>query len=477
MNFAKKLFQFDFDAKAFARRAPKPIAIPAKQIAVLKKIIKDHDGRGSGPPNVESLRQIYYLFIDTPPNRLSSVFNTLRRIRQLAWALTYNESGLPRIVDTQQLHYALQIIGNRFRISAFLGVFYALLQAWDSQNVTMLRTFVKEYLTDYDGSRNFVQKLKANMTWYCEENGPTQLAMYISRLQKKLSEVWSAPELPEYTHNYPYFGTVAEAYVSISKFRNVEIVADVIDFVKKHNNDETSRVILSKVIEQLGNDASESLRQSVQSYVLQKWKDPRIAGGNVRWRGVSDEARKIFTRWITKEDLRFFFDVVARACGDSKFEYRKEFWLAYLEHISFCRPVLRRDAEYLFRYDKQALEYYRDRQPATLKGGTKDQHAFIIQMGDYTFVEFSTAAACHIYYLYNVSSLDPFELDASEYNMNELRNRDEATHRVMHTHSAKYSWQSKFALWLENRLDIEPLRSYRLDGRPNSYNTSAWWNY
>ena len=157
--------------------------------------------------------------------------------------------------------------------------------------------------------------------------------------------------------------------------------------MKKHNNDKTSRIILSKLIEKLGTDATEALRQPVQAYVLQKWGDPRIAGANIRWRDVPNEARSIFTRWITKEDLRFFFDVVAKACGDSKFEYRKAFWLAYLEHISFCRPVLRRDAEYLFRYDKNALEYYQDRRPSTLKGGTKDQHAFIIQMGRYTFVE------------------------------------------------------------------------------------------
>ena len=61
--------------------------------------------------------------------------------------------------------------------------------------------------------------------------------------------------------------------------------------------------------------------------------------------------------------------------------------------------------------------------------------------------------------------------------MKELRNNDEARHRVIHTHSAIYSWQNKFALWLESMLRIEPLRSYRLDGHPNSYNTSARWNY
>ena len=94
------------------------------------------------------------------------------------------------------------------------------------------------------------------------------------------------------------------------------------------------------------------MRQPIQSYVLQKWGDPRIAGSD--WHGVSDEARQIFTRWITKEDLRFFFDVVAKACNDQKFAYRKAFWMAYLEHISFCRPVLRKNVEKLFN-DPEAV--------------------------------------------------------------------------------------------------------------------------
>ena len=405
------------------------------------------------------------------------VFDTLKRVRKLAWALVYSEGERPCIIDQPRLKSALQLIENRFRISAFLGVFQALLQAWDSPNASTLREFIKKHLINYNGSRKFVQTLKNNKAYYCDKNGPNQLALDLLHLQQKLSKICSYLELDDYMHNYPYFGAVAEAYVSNGEFHNVQTVIDVIEFVKKHNNDKASRIILSKLIEKLGSDATEALHQPVQSYVLQKWKDPRIAGADVRWRDVSDKARQIFTKWITEEDLRFFFDIVARACGDPKFEYRKAFWLSYLEHISFCRPVLRKDAEYLFRSNKQALQYYQDRQPATLKGGTKDQHAFIIQMGEYTFVEFSTAAACQVYHFYNISMLDPFELDASDFSMSTLRNSDRAIHRVIHTHSNKYSWQNKFALWLENRLSIEPSRSYRLDGRPNSYNTREWWNY
>ena len=464
MGTAKELLGFDrFNADAFARRAPRSIEVPQNNLESLEEISENHSDRGTKMPNREDLCQVYRLFITVHgTERLRTEFDTLSRARKLAWALTYSENQPPfdeRIVDnTSQLSDALELIENRFCISALRGVFDALLQAWDTPNAGRLRAFVRRHLIGYEGHRTFVQNLRANMMWYCEENSATQLAMTLLRSRVQLSEVWSYLELPDHTHSYRYFGAVAEAYIALNRRVDQETVADVIEFVKKHNNDKTSRTVLSKLIERLGFDASENLRQPVQSYVLQKWEDPRIAGGDIRWRGVSNEAKQIFTRWITKEDLRFFFDVVARACDDNKFAYRKAFWLAYLEHISFCRPVLRRDAEYLFRNDLQTLQYYRERRPATLTGGNSNQHAFIIQMGNYTFVEFSTAGACYVYDDIN----RPFSLGDSKYSMFELRWRGRETHWQPHSSSGRYLWQRNFASWLKSNLGIEPLRSYRL---------------
>ena len=461
MNSAKQLLGFDFDADRFARNAPR-IEISQQTLGILKKIEERHgDGRLT-VPNPEDLRQIYRIFIDANrTGRLHTEFDTLSRVRKLAWGLIYSENqppfNQPIVDDTLQLKIALGLIENRFSISALLGVFDALLQAWDTPNAGKLREFVREHLIGYKGRRKFVQRLKANTRWYCEENSTTQLAMKLFRESKKLSEVWTSLELPEHTHSYRYFGVVAETYVALNRHLDREdAVTDVVQFVKKHNNDKTSRTILSKVIEQLGYDADEKLRQPVQSYVLQNWGDPRIAGGDVSWRDVSNEARQIFTRWITKEDLHFFFDVVARACNDQKFAYRKAFWLAYLEHISLCRPVLRQNAEYLFKDNRHYQEQKRN--IASLNGGGGDQHAFIIQMRDHTFVEFSTKAAC---YVYDNNSKLPFRLDNSEYTMdtwrrNTLRNQSLAKHRVSHYGSESYSWQKKLESWIKRELGIEP---------------------
>ena len=465
MNSARELLQFNFNASAFARRALQPTQILQQTLDTLENITQRHGDTKPKPVNREDLRQIYRLFINAHrTRRLRAEFDSLRRTRQLAWALTYSEDRLPRVVDTPQLSDALVLIENCFSISALLGVFDALLQAWDTPNAGGLRAFVRRHLANYDGRRTFVQKLKANMRWYCEENSATQLAMKLLRERVKLSEVWSVLELPDYTHGYPYFGTVAEAYIVLHRSINWETLEDITEFVEQHNNDQTVRSILSKLIEKLGINASEILRQPIQSYVLREWGDPRITGGIARWHSVSDEAKQIFTKWITKEDLRFFFDAVARACNDENFAYRKAFWLAYLEHISFCRPVLRRDTEYLFRNNPQTLQYYRERRPAILMGGNSSQHAFIIQMGNHTFVEFSTVGAC---YVYNNANL-PFQLGDSEYHMIELRDQLWAARRVIHHNSENYYWQANFASWINSELGIKPLRSYRLENSDNN---------
>ena len=463
MNAAKKLLGFDLNPNSFATRSPRSAKIPSEQLEILEGIVKAQDGTGFSLPDREGLREVYQLFKNMPLNKLTSAFDSVRRVRQLAWTLTYSEGRSPAIVETKKLQNALQLIDRCFRISMLPAVFNALMKAWHTPNARTLRVFLKKHLTGYAGSRKSIHKLKDNMTWYCEEDGALQFAMSLITSRRKLANVWELLDLPDYMHGYPYFGDVATEYATYNSRLNAEHVTDVVDFVKKHNNDKTSRRVLSKLIEKLGTDASEDLRQPVQSYALQKWQDPRIAGAVARWRDVSDEAHQIFTHWITKEDLRFFFDVVAQACDDKKFAYRKAFWLAYLEHISFCRPVLRADVEYLFSGDPQSLQYYRDRCPAELKGGGKNLHAFIIRMGDHTFVEFSTAGACYVYR----NDRLPFELGDSEYRIDELKVRPWAIHRVIHYKSEVYYWQADFASWLEREIGIEPVRSYRLDGKPN----------
>ncbi len=464
MNTAKELLRFSLSALVFGRRT---FNVSDAQSSLddlcgkLKEIENHHRaGMRKGASQVD-IQQIYRRFIlARKKNEVKKCFSNRSSARKLAWALTYSESQAPYnrniVSNTGRLENALTIIEEHFSTSALLGVFDALLQVWDKTNAGLLRAFLKKQLTSYTGRRRFVRKLKANIAWYCDENGATQIAGNLLRDKKEIANLWTYLELPNHMHSYPYFGYIAEAYVAQNRHIGRPFLEDVVRFIELHKDEGNSRAILSKLIEQLGTDASEHLREPVQSYVLRTWQDPRITGASVRWRGVSNSARKVFERWITKDDLRLFFDVVAKACNDSKFKYRREFWMSYLEHISFCRPVLRNDVERILSNNPKALQYYQTRRPATLKGGTQDQHAFIIQMRKHTFVEFSTAGACYVYKDDN----RPFHMNASEYYMSRLRYPEQAVHRVIHSGSEGYFWQSRFENWIGRNLRIRQSGSY-----------------
>ena len=441
MESAKTLLRFDFDADAYARRAPQSMKLSQGVSDLLKKIIDKH-GSKNGSLNQERHHQIYSRFCNTSLRKLAEEFSTRYRVRKLARVLTYPKGENGRIVDMPELCYALQLVEIHFSIGALRGICLALRQArhtQDTQYAQMLGAFVKKYQTN-----------------------PKLL-----RLRMNLLDILRDIKLPNYTHGYRYFGAVAGAYKSISRPRDKSTVADIVEFAAgEHKDDLTNREILSELIEQLGNDASEQLRQPIQSYALQRWKEPRIAG--VNWKGVSNKAQQIFSRWIIEKDFYFFYDVIAKTVNDPEFEDRKAFWLAYLEHITYCRPILRKDAESLFKHDQQDLEYYRDRRPATLIGGAENQHAFIIEMGGHIFVEFSTAPMCYVYDNVNC----PFQLNSSRYKMSELRNLDWARNYMTRANLENRSWQSKFASSIAKKLGIRPLRSYRLDGGANTYTIS-----
>lgn len=432
MESAKKLLQFNFNADAFARRAPHPMKVPQEIHGLIKNIIDRHYDKGISSDQNRH-RQVYLDFINTRPRELPEKFDTFSRVRKLARVLTYSEDNDPRIVDTSQLCYALQLIENYFSTGALRGVCSALRQASDAQYTQMLEAFVKKYQTN-----------------------PKLLPSYV-----RLSDILLNLKLPKHINGYRYYGAVAERHISIIKPRDKSTVADIVKFVEeRHKDDQTNKDILSELIEQLGNDAFEHLRQPVQSYALQKWQTP---WDTTKWKGISHKALRIFEKWIIKKDFQFFFDGIQK-------KSRKVFWSSYLEYISFSQPIVNIiDAENLFRNNQRNRQYYRDRRFATLKTRTKNQHAFIIGMGDHIFVEFSTKPTS-MFCVYDKVRC-PFKLNSSEYHINELRNLEwDKYHR---SNLTNHSWQDKLASWIAIELGIKPLRNYRLDGKPNSYTISA----
>lgn len=430
MKTVKNLLKFDFNPDAFAHSALQPMKIKQDLSDLLEKIVDTWDSKNSSS-NQEIERQTYLLFIDTSPKELFTEFDTPSKVRKLSRVLTYAEDDLPRIIDTPNLKYALQLIDNHFSVRAMRNVFDALLQTWDTANAPMLQAFIKKHLTNYEGTQKAVLRLKSDMAWYCENDGAIQLARHFSRSQRKLSDVCSYLELSDSIYGYRYFSAVAEALVVYNKYcEHPNNVKGIVNFLTKHKNRETDRTVLTRLIEQLGANGSEDLRQPIRDYILGEWEDPRSADAPDYWCGVNEETWQIFRRWFMKEDLCFFYDIVAKR---SK---RKDSWLRYFGKISSIRIVLGRNAERLFKNNR----YYQKQKAgmAKLKYGKRNQHALIIQMGHWTFVEFSQENICYIY-----DNVDHrFNLNELEYDIQKLADKSRAQESLIYNNSVEVKLQA-----------------------------------
>ena len=318
MRSARELVGFNFDIQAFSKGVP-TIRPNIKAIQKLESICANQE-RISVPKQSE-LKQVYHNFILKSQGNSSDLvehFNSIRLTRRLSWALTYSENTAPfnvRIADSPLLHKALGLFEMRFNASIIMGVFEALLQSWNSRYSTLMRRFLKKHLEQYDRNRRRLLNLKKNQDCFCEDNGPTQLALRLMRERIPLAGVWDHLELQNHTHNYSYFGNLAIAYIHLARRTGLKraTLEDIVAFLDVHDSDETAKSIISSVIEQLSDGTNKHTINSENEEVL---IEPLSDGFD---EGLSPS--KIFSFY--KQGYRFEWDITQPLYGGRKIQYIK----------------------------------------------------------------------------------------------------------------------------------------------------------
>ena len=175
--------------------------------------------------------------------------------------------------------------------------------------------------------------------------------------------------------------------------------------------------------------------------------DPRI--NSFSWPNVPDSTRRQVMRWLSEEDLRFFFDLIMEGQPDSQGRY--PFWIDYTGMALRSRVVVGSDDEARLQTQLDELES-RGRSYAKLRAGggaNRRVSAFIMDFGEVTIVEFSKAnSACWIYP--NDEEERYLNLGDSSYTWAQLKNSGRGSYKA---HSAH--WQGKFRQMLA-RYGVRP---------------------
>lgn len=123
----------------------------------------------------------------------------------------------------------------------------------------------------------------------------------------------------------------------------------------------------------------------------QVWKNPKLKplGQAPAWNQVPEAVWRMVLSWVNKRNLRDFFDVIAARRDADKGRFA--FWSRYMEQISWTRLVFGAETRHQVHL-KPAIRKLLEAEEgayAQLNGTDGELDAFLMEIGNHIFVEFS----------------------------------------------------------------------------------------
>lgn len=138
-------------------------------------------------------------------------------------------------------------------------------------------------------------------------------------------------------------------------------VTEVLDEIVKNKSinvgmernllEEAVRRLLIKCIEV--NEISPFL----ENFIILEVGDPRNSRYYLTWRRIGQEYQEWLRTHISRGDLREFLENLTSAYGDDVFQYRKEFWLQYIDYLDNVKIMLGKDD--LSKLKRDNYEFYK----------------------------------------------------------------------------------------------------------------------
>jgi hypothetical protein len=192
-------------------------------------------------------------------------------------------------------------------------------------------------------------------------------------------------------------------------------IPKLISYLEKYQGfkDEAIKLILERYYQ----CTDKSPHPALRDYVIRPdvWKNPKLRNSGIasKWRNVNENIWRMVLSWVTREHLRMFFEIISGRNGARKDRF--EFWSQYLEQISFTKLVFGQETKLQKLKNPEIAKLFNEEKDvsALLSSNNSELDAFIIEIKDYIFVEFSMNG--NAAFIYEKSKI-PFKLDALRMN-------------------------------------------------------------
>lgn len=209
---------------------------------------------------------------------------------------------------------------------------------------------------------------------------------------------------------------------------------------------------LAKLLERYSKTEPIVVHQELCNFAVEHWKNPWLPINQNRWALVSESTRNMVARWLKRELMKSFFELLsADGSNDTR---RLDFWVNYEDQISIYFAL----GKHAMQNQEPSFCILRQKMDGILMklhgGGSKENNAFIMVIGDYTFVEFGMPN--HAVYIYSSQKL-PFKLDGlHEISRSILQDIQHCTDRWQHRDNVhNYDrWEQRFNAYLYQNFGI-----------------------
>jgi hypothetical protein len=360
-----------------------------------------------------------------------------RAVRFLCWD--------PEIACTVRFHTYLDQIKVELTARSLQGLLTSLHQRWSNALAEgPVGTSVRHRISTYTGLNRRIAMWQRDIRRVAGANAPALFGEYLAEEGRPVAEVATASGLVE-----------DSAFMRLAVKFALSRCAEQCDG-RSHSNlflvdqligwriwDQSEfKDLLCEWILAPRTKQSENLRESIKRLALDRLGDPRLPRNAASWLGVRSDGRAEFLKWLSLEDIAFFFEHVLPSGSDPN--GRKAFWLKYVGQVKRSRPLLCRDDQsrlinYEIRSGQKGGHYGR------ISGTTS---AFLLDFGELLVIEFSAVGnACYVYDRQGAANVIDDFWRVGSFSVSELKRKHSAVGRLFHTPG----WEMKMARALAQR--------------------------
>lgn len=441
-------------AVATILKPPEKFPEPKKIREAANRVAAMFDGEPQPPRPIDLERLAFKVWVLWQKERHEGLARLdYRELKYVPWVF-YFKKPRPVAEDAELTAALLDTLAQKCRV-AFSRLPYVYLLGCDPAlaGTEKLRRTAHDFVVDYAGKRSQIRQWKEALVFLFAPQGPGNTARWlIARGGDPVGALGTLGVSGQLLAG-EFVRRVAREVVAAAAQSfpaNLELSVKLLV-------DESGRVRFQDVlceaaslwIPKADEYGSGEIRNRLQRFFLKYLGDPRWPGERMKWDRVSEEARRIITRWLAREDITFFFDVLSRAVEHHAWEYRREFWEAYLPHIDATWVILSPDVEAVI--GKQVEERIASGACGEFTGSNQGRSMLAIEMKGWVFVEWTHAGSCRIWPKHEF----PLVLGKRYYRINEVTSiLSTCSYYLPHRGSESYRWQAKLSVWLKNNLGL-----------------------